>query len=126
MRISDWSSDVCSSDLCAGMAGTTIGLRYGTAFVPTNPFAVIRVPEGEMLKLKRNLLSVALASATLMVAAAAQAQSQPADAASEPAPESQATEPDRVTVNGHRHGLENAIQTQQNSDPQDTVEGKKG
>ncbi|MGH8084592.1 MAG: TonB-dependent receptor plug domain-containing protein, partial [Lysobacter sp.] len=68
-----------------------------------------------MLKLKRNLLSVALASGTLMVATAAQAQSQPADEASAPAQESQATELDRVTVTGIRAGIENAIETKKTS-----------
>lgn len=68
-----------------------------------------------MLKLKRNLLSVALASATLMVATAVQAQSQPADDAPAPTQESQATELDRVTVTGIRAGIENAIETKKTS-----------
>src|SRR3546814_13741050 len=50
-----------------------------------------------------------------MVAAAAQAQSQPADEASAPAQESQATELDRVTVTGIRAGIENAIETKKTS-----------
>ena len=79
-----------------------------------------------MLKMKRNLLSVALASATLMVAAGAHAQSvdpttpeQAADAQAEAAaaqaPAADATDLDRVTVTGIRAGIENAIETKRTS-----------
>ncbi|GAB2503953.1 TonB-dependent receptor [Lysobacter humi (ex Lee et al. 2017)] len=64
-----------------------------------------------MLNLKRNLLSVALASATLMVATAAQAQE--ADTAA-PAG-SEAEQLDSVTVTGIRRGIERAIDTKKNA-----------
>jgi TonB-dependent receptor len=81
-----------------------------------------------MQQLKRNLLSVALASATMMLAAAAQAQSneqatQQADQAA--APQDQAKKRtgeekktqtlDVVTVTGIRTGIENAIATKKES-----------
>jgi len=72
-----------------------------------------------MLNFKRNLLSVALASATLMAAAGAHAQT-----AEEPAPagdpandqgSDEAVELDRVKVTGIRRGIENAIEVKQAS-----------
>lgn len=81
-----------------------------------------------MVNFKRNLLSVALASATLMAAAGAHAQSvddpanaqakAKADAAKAQAAEQDAgtaTNLDRVTVTGIRRGIENAIETKQTS-----------
>lgn len=69
--------------------------------------------------LKRNLLSVALASAAWMIASGAQAQTSPA----EPAPgadttataESDARTLDRVTVTGVRAGIERAIEAKRES-----------
>src|SRR3546814_969401 len=44
MRISDWSSDVCSSDLLAGCAA--VERRYRAAVPPRHPQAVLRpVPD---------------------------------------------------------------------------------
>ena len=64
-----------------------------------------------MVQLKRNLLSVALASATLMLAANAYAQT-----AEEVQPvQDQATTLDTVTVTGIRAGIENAIETKKDS-----------
>ena len=72
-----------------------------------------------MLKLKRNLLSVALASATLLIAMGAQAQSTDStDDASEKAKAKQGDEAvdlDRVNVRGFRRGIENAIETKRDS-----------
>jgi iron complex outermembrane receptor protein len=76
-----------------------------------------------MVKYKRNLLSVALASATLWMASA-QAQEQPAtdqqaDQADTTAVKKQAAKPDdatkldRVVVTGIRRGIEDAIETKQ-------------
>ena len=65
-----------------------------------------------MLNLKRNLLSVALASATVMLATAAHAQTatQPADATAE-----EADQLDSVVVTGIRRGIERAIDTKKNA-----------
>ena len=81
-----------------------------------------------MVKYKRNLLSVALASATLWMASAAQAQEQatvPADAqattdaavkAKKPAAKpDDATNLDHVVVTGIRRGIERSIDTKKNS-----------
>ena len=72
-----------------------------------------------MLKLKRNLLSVALASATLLIAMGAQAQSTGnTDEASDEAKAKQGDEAvdlDRVNVRGFRRGIENAIETKRDS-----------
>lgn len=83
-----------------------------------------------MLKLKRNLLSVALVSATMLMAAGAQAQSaqeQDQAAATKAAKAKQAKEDaakaasnnattlDRVVVTGIRRGIENAIETKQSA-----------
>lgn len=65
-----------------------------------------------MLNLKRNLLSVALASATLVVAAGAQAQTAPAGDA---AAEADAEQLDSVVVTGIRRGIERAIDTKKNA-----------
>ncbi|WP_119717047.1 TonB-dependent receptor [Cognatilysobacter tabacisoli] len=65
-----------------------------------------------MLRLKRNLLSMALASATVLIATGAQAQT--ADPQTQaPATEGEATELDKVVVTGIRAGIENAIETKQ-------------
>jgi iron complex outermembrane receptor protein len=69
------------------------------------------------MQLKRNLLSMALASATLMLANHAQAQdatTQQDQAAAQT--EQDATELDAVVVTGIRRGIENAIETKQSSD----------
>src|SRR3546814_8373071 len=42
MRISDWSSDVCSSDLCAGLEGTRPLLVESQALVSASPQATPR------------------------------------------------------------------------------------
>lgn len=73
-----------------------------------------------MLKLKRNLLSVALASATVLVAAGAHAQSavdsnDPSDATEKKSQKDEAVDLDRVEVTGFRRGIENAIETKQGS-----------
>ena len=81
-----------------------------------------------MVKYKRNLLSVALASATLWMASAAQAQEQatvPADAQTTTdataKPKKPATKPegatnlDKVVVTGIRRGIERSIDTKKNS-----------
>ncbi len=69
-----------------------------------------------MVKLKRNLLSVSLASAMTLVATGAYAQSaqEPVDATPTTA-EDDAVELDRVTVTGIRRGIEDAIETKQSS-----------
>src|SRR5688500_9085843 len=72
---------------------------------------------GTTMQLKRNLLSVALASATLMLAANAQAQDTPTDPAASSAPADQeATELDAVVVTGIRRGIEDSIDTKQAED----------
>ncbi len=73
-----------------------------------------------MLKLKRNLLSVALASATMLIAVGAQAQSaedagDQSDATESRNQDDQAVDLDRVQVTGFRRGIENAIETKQGS-----------
>ena len=72
-----------------------------------------------MLKLKRNLLSAALASATLLIATGAQAQSTAnTDEAAEEAKSKQsddAVKLDGVTVRGFRRGIENAMETKRDS-----------
>ena len=71
--------------------------------------------------MKRNLLSVALATATLMIATAAQAQDASANADRQAPPEEtatpadDATELDRVTVTGIRRGIEDAIEAKRTS-----------
>jgi len=69
-----------------------------------------------MVKLKRNLLSVSLASAMSLVATGAYAQSvqEPVEATSTTA-EEDAVELDRVVVTGIRRGIEDAIDTKQSS-----------
>ncbi len=65
-----------------------------------------------MVQLKRNLLSVALASAALLLAAQAAAQSVPADAQAAPASakkKDEAKNLDKVVVTGIRGGIERAI-----------------
>src|SRR6478672_739609 len=82
--------------------------------------------EGEMLQLKRNLLSVALASATMLTAHAAHAQStqapanadaQDADAQKAKAKKSadESKKLDTVVVTGIRRGIERSIDTKKNS-----------
>ncbi|MBF6025297.1 TonB-dependent receptor [Lysobacter niastensis] len=63
-----------------------------------------------MLQLKRNLLSVALASATMLIATGAQAQS-----TEQAASTSDAKTLDTVTVTGIRAGIESAIDTKKES-----------
>ena len=65
------------------------------------------------MQLKRNLLSVALASATLMLTANAQAQNASASAQ---AAEEEAQELDAVVVTGIRRGIEDAINTKKEED----------
>ena len=76
------------------------------------------------MQLKRNLLSVALASATMMLATSAWAQTTPAqpepqtDEDAQEAQDQQAAQPqeiDRVTITGIRAGIEKAIDTKRNS-----------
>ncbi len=68
-----------------------------------------------MVKLKRNLLSVSLASAMTLAATGAYAQSaqEPVEAAT--TAEEDAVELDRVVVTGIRRGIEDAIETKQSS-----------
>ncbi|MBA2239047.1 MAG: TonB-dependent receptor plug domain-containing protein, partial [Lysobacter sp.] len=74
-----------------------------------------------MVQLKRNLLSVALASATLMLATGVHAQTvepaatQDATSQQEEEVEGAATTLDRVTVTGIRRGIEDAIETKRES-----------
>ena len=88
-----------------------------------------------MLKLKRNLLSVALASATMLVVAGAQAQTQSTEEQAQTeaakaakaakakqakeeaaaAASGDATTLDRIVVTGIRRGIEDAIETKQTS-----------
>jgi iron complex outermembrane receptor protein len=69
------------------------------------------------MQFKRNLLSVALASATLMLAAQAQAQDAGAQEEEAVAASDQdATELDRVVVTGIRRGIEDSIDTKQAED----------
>jgi iron complex outermembrane receptor protein len=65
------------------------------------------------MQLKRNLLSVALASATLMLAHGAHAQD--AATAAETAEEEQAQDLDAVVVTGIRRGIEASIDTKRNA-----------
>lgn len=65
-----------------------------------------------MLNLKRNLLSVALASATLMVATGVQAQTAPQPQEGE-AQSDEAVELDSVVVRGIRRAIEQSIETKQ-------------
>jgi iron complex outermembrane receptor protein len=67
-----------------------------------------------MVQFKRNLLSVALASATMMLAAGAQAQTAE-EQAQQPSAQQQdkAKTLDTVVVTGIRRGIENAIETKQ-------------
>lgn len=65
------------------------------------------------MQLKRNLLSVALASATLVLAGQAVAQEQPAEPASA---EQEAKDLDAVVVTGIRRSIEDAIDTKQSAD----------
>ena len=77
-----------------------------------------------MVQFKRNLLSVALASATMMLATSAWAQTTPTqpdpqtDEDAQDAQAQQAAQPqeiDRVTITGIRAGIEKAIDTKRNS-----------
>jgi iron complex outermembrane receptor protein len=65
--------------------------------------------------LKRNMLSMALASATLLVTANVQAQSAEETNTRAAASENEADSLDKVTVKGIRTGIENAIETKQDS-----------
>ncbi len=71
-----------------------------------------------MSDMKRNLLSVALATATLMIATGAQAQDATAGQAPQVQPEQagdEATELDAVVVTGIRRGIEDAIDAKRDS-----------
>lgn len=73
-----------------------------------------------MLKLKRNMLSVALASATVLIAAGAQAQSteestNTANISENESRNDQAVDLDRVKVTGIRRGIEDAISVKRDS-----------
>ena len=68
-----------------------------------------------MVKLKRNMLSVALASAMTLSAAGAFAQTAEEDKTAEAASTNEAVDLDRVTVTGIRRGIEDAIETKQSS-----------
>ncbi len=73
-----------------------------------------------MLKLKRNMLSVALASATVLIAAGAQAQSteestSTANKSENESRNDQAVDLDRVKVTGIRRGIEDAISVKRDS-----------
>jgi len=70
-----------------------------------------------MSNLKRNLLSVALATATLMIATGAQAQSSAQDEPQQTPAEAadDATELDTVVVTGIRRGIEDAIEAKRTS-----------
>ena len=76
-----------------------------------------------MVQLKRNLLSVALASATMMLSAHAYAQSAPAqpqteeEAASAKKKAADAKNLDTVVVTGIRRGIEGAIDDQEERRP---------
>src|SRR3546814_15203354 len=64
MRISDWSSDVCSSDLCSllALAGGVIGLALGQALLAALLRASTDVfPVGYPLALDARVLAVTLA-----------------------------------------------------------------
>src|SRR5687767_15589960 len=103
--------------------------RYNGALatMPSRPHRQSIPGEGMMVQLKRNLLSVALASATLMmIATAAHAQSADQQATTQ-ADQQQAEQDeeqdekqdpktlDTVTVVGIRAGIEDAIQTKKDS-----------
>jgi iron complex outermembrane receptor protein len=66
-----------------------------------------------MLNTKRNLLSVALASAITLGATSAHAQT--AEAQSKPETKAEATDLDTVTVTGIRRGIESAISVKRDS-----------
>jgi len=68
-----------------------------------------------MVQFKRNLLSVALASATMMLAAGAQAQTAEEQQPQDQTTQDQATTLDTVTVTGIRAAIESAIETKQSS-----------
>src|SRR3546814_5165691 len=55
MRISDWSSDVCSSDLAAGLilAGNFLDLRDGWAVCPANINRTVAIANAEFNALER-------------------------------------------------------------------------
>jgi len=69
-----------------------------------------------MLELKRKLLSVALASATLMFAASLRAQDNAQSEEDDSAEAKDARELDEVTVSGIRRGIESAIGVKQEAD----------
>jgi iron complex outermembrane receptor protein len=65
--------------------------------------------------LKRNMLSMALASATLLLTGNVQAQSAEEDKTREAASKEEAESLDKVTVKGIRRGIENAIETKRDN-----------
>src|SRR3546814_6305615 len=87
MRISDWSSDVCSSDLVAHSTKTPM------AHIKSRKHAVPSTKSPQSLTAATLLTSLALG-----VPAGALA----ADVASGPSPEPQTTTPDKIDVHGER------------------------
>lgn len=67
------------------------------------------------MQLKRNLLSVALASATMLIAVGAQAQVATQAPESEPSAQDETTTLDSVVVTGIRAGIETSIETKRES-----------
>ncbi len=67
------------------------------------------------MQLKRNLLSVALASATMLIAASAQAQVATQAPESEPSRTDETTTLESVVVTGIRAGIESSIETKRDS-----------
>src|SRR3546814_9704190 len=63
MRISDWSSDVCSSDLMTGMAGDYLESRGGDKLLADIPLGRVAAPE-EIANAARYLALEAPASMT--------------------------------------------------------------
>ena len=76
------------------------------------------IPEGSYVKFRRNLLSVALVSATAMLAAQAHAQEATqaqVEAEATAQTDGTATDLDRITVTGVRAGIERAIEAKRES-----------
>ena len=70
-----------------------------------------------MVKFKRNVLSVALASATMLLATGVHAQTvDPDQTTLDQDTTDEATDLDRVVVTGIRRGIEDAIDTKQSED----------
>ena len=88
-------------------------------FVATgHPKQLHDIPEGSYVKFRRNLLSVALVSATAMLAAQAHAQEATqaqVEAEATAQTDDTATDLDRITVTGVRAGIERAIEAKRES-----------